>query len=236
MTLIRLTEGLTAELDSEQIDYSSIACEVQKHWESLLAKNPSLWNDPLLMCQEEDINLQDTHLDARIGDYSLFCYLVHNSQAFSDLPFRSLAAVAFLYTSDGYCILGRMSQRTSSPNQLLAIGGAVDLSDVHSQRVDFDGCIQREITEELGISPDSITLLEQKYLYITPSEPRLNVIYSGNIKQDSVEIIRHFGDYAAKEQGELEDITLIRPSEHKKILCDKQVPKYVWAVFNDIQS
>ena len=123
-----------------------------------LKANPALWNGRVLILAEHRFEG-----DALIGrysecDYAALLWLLGSPRAHPHL--RNAFAMGALRAADGAFIMARMASWTANAGRVYFAAGTPDLSDVTADgRVDLEGSLLREFSEETGIPASDVELM-----------------------------------------------------------------------------
>ncbi len=123
-----------------------------------LKANPALWNGRVLILAEHRFEG-----DALIGrysecDYAALLWLLGSPRAHPHL--RNAFAMGALRAADGAFVMARMASWTANAGRVYFAAGTPDLSDVTADgRVDLEGSLLREFSEETGIPASDVELM-----------------------------------------------------------------------------
>lgn len=122
---------------------------------------------------------------------------------------RNAFALAALTSADNALLMGVMAGHTANAGKIYFPGGTPDLSDVVENRVDLEGSVRRELTEETGLTLDEVTIEEGFWLH--EDEKRLaflKVVRSPHAAEAlRADILARIG---RDEKPELADIHIVR--------------------------
>jgi 8-oxo-dGTP pyrophosphatase MutT (NUDIX family) len=129
--------------------------EIDRHWAESLARNPALFDGPVLLARRAQITRQD---DARVLRLEAFetrfsRFLGWRDFGWPDTSVFNCFAMPAVRSSDGAYLLGEMGPSHSAAGQRYFPAGTPDLADVvGGDRVDLQGSLSRELHEETGLS------------------------------------------------------------------------------------
>jgi 8-oxo-dGTP pyrophosphatase MutT (NUDIX family) len=125
--------------------------QIDAHFAQLRDRNPHLWNGRVLL-------LHDFALapDVFRGDYletDFASFLAWRDWDFPDRSIRNCFGMAVLRGADGAFLLGVMGDHTANAGKVYFVGGTPDPNDIDGRKVDLNGSVLRELSEETGLSP-----------------------------------------------------------------------------------
>ena len=129
---------------------------IAAHWARLIAAKPRLFNGRVLLLHRWTIEgdaFRGAYLDT---DYASFIAL--RDFGFPDKDKRNCFSMAALQAADGAFLLGEMAQHTANAGAIYFAAGTPDLDDVVEGRVDLSRSVLRELGEETGLDPASLSI------------------------------------------------------------------------------
>ncbi|MBS9475615.1 NUDIX hydrolase [Ancylobacter sp. VKM B-3255] len=124
---------------------------IDAHFAERVRRQPDIWNGPVLLLVDHDIDgpvLTGRYAQA---DYASLLWLLATEPAHPRA--RNAFAMGALRGADGGFVLARMAPWTANAGRIYFAAGTPDPSDVTPDgRVDLDGSLLRELTEETGIA------------------------------------------------------------------------------------
>ena len=136
---------------------------IKKYWNSLISKNPKLFNGEnhcVLSVVENDDNIQMTVVRT---NYSTYLYNDNVGMPDEKYNIIHIWSGILLETLDGYLVVGEMDETTSVPKCLQIPGGGTSDEDIKGDILDINLNLKRELKEELNLDLDKIDY-EIKYL------------------------------------------------------------------------
>jgi 8-oxo-dGTP pyrophosphatase MutT (NUDIX family) len=129
--------------------------QIDAYFARLRADNPDLWNGRVLV-------LHDFALapDVFRGDYletDFASFLAWRDWDFPDGSIRNCFGLAALRGADGAFLLGVMADHTANAGKVYFVGGTPDPDDIDAGKVDLNGSVLRELSEETGLSTLEVT-------------------------------------------------------------------------------
>lgn len=130
------------------------AAEIEHHWVERRAKNPALYDGPVLLaCRAEiveDGGARVLRLDGFETSFSRF--MAWRDFGWPDHAVFNCFAMPAVRSSDGAYLVGEMAAGHSCAGHLYFPGGTPDPSDVAADgTVDLSGSLIRELAEETGL-------------------------------------------------------------------------------------
>jgi 8-oxo-dGTP pyrophosphatase MutT (NUDIX family) len=132
--------------------------EIDAAWAEWQRQTPALFNGTVLLMVEGERDGEAFSGRYRATDYATFLHFMRRGEA--DGRTRNGFALAGLTSSDGALLMGVMGPHTANAGRIYFPGGTPDLSDVVDGRVDLEGSVRRELTEETGLRVDEVTFDE----------------------------------------------------------------------------
>lgn len=124
-----------------------------------------------------------------------------------------------------------MAPHTRNAGQLLFPSGSVEIADVVSERVDFEGALRREVLEETGIVPE--TLMAEDGWHAVRAGSRLPLIKIAHLHELAENVKRRIlANLSAQPRPEFSDIVIVRD---RSGIADRMPPwvrgflKHIWS-------
>ncbi len=202
--------------------------EVEKVWiEFSKDKSPSDFYDGDIYCV--------TDIDDKVPSINIlktkYSYLVY-AKVTNRLIVRSLFSAGYIRTIDNYvCII------LNNRDRLNTIGGMASNQDIKDGRFDYDGCLVREVREELGInlSNDYNFEIILKYLKY-PARGELNIpfypvwtLYEIKTNYKKEELIDAFDKNG--HDSEIKELRSYNKDNYKEIYSYKNKTEYLDELF-----
>jgi len=130
--------------------------EIEAHWHMLKAAKPALFNGQVLLMHRWSVE-GDVFRGAYLPtDYASF--MAFRDFGFPDPGKRNCFSMAALQSADGAFLLGEMGGHTANAGAIYFAAGTPDMKDVVGDRVDLAGSVTRELQEETGLDPTTMTI------------------------------------------------------------------------------
>lgn len=129
---------------------------IDAHFAARLRRQPGIWNGRVLVLVDHALD-QGT-LAGRYAetDYASLLWLLAVEPPLAGA--RNAFAMGALRGADGGFVLARMAPWTANARRVYFAAGTPDPEDVLADgRVDLDGSLMRELTEETGVSAQDVT-------------------------------------------------------------------------------
>jgi hypothetical protein len=130
--------------------------EIDAHFARLMRERPRAFNGRVLMLRE--FTLDDGLLRGAYFETDFASFIAWRDWGWPDASVRNCFGQAALRASDGAFVLGVMSSHTLNAGRIYFPSGTPDLKDVVGDRVDLDGSVLRELTEETGLTAADVCL------------------------------------------------------------------------------
>lgn len=129
---------------------------IADHWGQRSRANPHYWNGVVHVLTESAI---EGHVFRGTYARTDFAAFLHWREAGYPLDAgRDCFGSAVVRSAEGYVLLGVSGYHTVNAGQAFPPGGFVDQADIRPDgRVDVDGCIRRELLEEIGLTEQEVT-------------------------------------------------------------------------------
>jgi hypothetical protein len=151
---------ITDRLDLALSDWTwSIAQEnratIAKHFATLRAAKPSLWNGRVLLLHAYSISGRSFHGSLFETDFASL--LAWRDGVIPDPTVRNCFAMAAIRSADGAFLLGVMGDHTANAGKIYFPAGVTDLQAVRGTFVDLESGMWREVEEETGLARDDLS-------------------------------------------------------------------------------
>jgi 8-oxo-dGTP pyrophosphatase MutT (NUDIX family) len=130
--------------------------EIDAHFTGLSRDNPHAFNGRVLMLHTFDI--EDAVLHGGYFETDFASFIAWRDWGWPDMSVRNCFGQAALRAADGAFVLGVMGAHTMNAGRIYFPSGTPDLKDVVGDRVDLDGSVLRELTEETGLTAADVCL------------------------------------------------------------------------------
>jgi 8-oxo-dGTP pyrophosphatase MutT (NUDIX family) len=129
---------------------------VTAHWGALTAARSGLYNGRVLLALQHAFEGGVFRAVYSPVDYAAF--IAWRDFGFPDPSPANGFAMAALRAADGSYVAGVMGAHTANAGKIYFAAGTPDLSDVTADgRVDLEGSVARELTEETGLDPAEVS-------------------------------------------------------------------------------
>lgn len=187
------------------------SAEINQHWQSRLADNPSFFNGAVMMltdCRYDDGVLTGSFLRT---DFKSFIYW--RDSGCPSAGVRDSFGSGLVWSADGGLMLVRQSAGQVNTGLTYPPGGFIDARDVtHDGRIDIVGSVIRELGEETGLSPSD--LRQDTGFIVTVCGPQISVGVSFQSSLDAIQLRNRVMAYVAAETDpELEDVVVLKSPE-----------------------
>lgn len=137
------------------------AADIAAYWARAVARNPRLFDGRVLIASRAEVRdgvLRSDHTEIPFSALDYWRKL-----SFPDCGSFNLFGAGIIVTRDRAVVLGRMGPSTANAGHVYFPAGTPDRDDVRGDRLDIEGSILREITEETGISPREIRASDERW-------------------------------------------------------------------------
>jgi len=129
--------------------------QIDAYFARLRADNPDLWNGRVLVLHDFALAPDVFRGDFLETDFASF--LAWRDWDFPDRSIRNCFGMAALRGADGAFLLGVMANHTANAGKVYFVGGTPDPDDIDADKVDLNGSVLRELSEETGLSTLEVT-------------------------------------------------------------------------------
>jgi 8-oxo-dGTP pyrophosphatase MutT (NUDIX family) len=205
----------------------ALAGEMDRHWAERLARNPALYDGPVLLacCAEvvEEAGRRTLRLDAFETRFSRF--MAWRDFGWLDTSVFNCFAMPAVRSSDGRYLLGEMGSAHSVAGYRYFPGGTPDPSDVVAGgAVDLEGSLARELLEETGLAAaEGVAAPRWTVIF---DRQRIACVRRIDWPTPAAEIKERVRAHIAREtEPELSDAHLLAPGRHD----DPRLPSFMTA-------
>ncbi|MGI6247165.1 MAG: NUDIX hydrolase [Pseudochelatococcus sp.] len=129
---------------------------IAANWDRRIREKPALFNGIVLICVSRAV--EDGVLAVRLREADYASFLAMHDFGFPEPGVGNCFGVAALRSGDGAYLLGEMGAHTANGGKVYFPGGSLDRNDVRpDDSVDIAGSVERELLEETGLGPDTVT-------------------------------------------------------------------------------
>jgi 8-oxo-dGTP pyrophosphatase MutT (NUDIX family) len=194
--------------------------DIDAHFATLKRDKPDLWNGRVLLLHEfaiADAVLRGAYLET---DFASF--IAWRDWGWPDAAMRNCFGQAALQGADGAYLLGVMAGHTMNAGRIYFPSGTPDPTDVVGSAVDLAGSVQRELTEETGLTAADVAPAAGWHAVL--AGPRLAMLKVVRSPLPAAALrARILAHLAAEPQAELADIRIVRgPADF-----DPMMPEFI---------
>jgi 8-oxo-dGTP pyrophosphatase MutT (NUDIX family) len=180
---------------------------IDEHFEGV-RRQRSVWNGRVLLLHRfaiEGAILRGAYLETNFADF-----LAWRDVGFPDRSMRNCVSAAALRTADNAFILGRMGHHTANAGKVYFPAGTPDPGDVRPDgTVDLQGSMMRELTEEVGVRVDEVSISDHwQAVFDGPRIVLMRPLRSAETADRLAARIRRF--IADQAKAELDDIVVVK--------------------------
>lgn len=191
---------------------------IARHWEKMVALNPTLWNGRTLICTRAAVEQGTFRAELAEIDYASF--VAWRDWGRPDASVVNCFGVPAVFSSDGALLLGVMSASTLNAGKAYPPSGSLEPKDVRPDgRVDILGNMRTELLEETGLDLAEATAGPMAVIF---EGTRLAVVQRHDVPLSFAEIERRFARHA-DAHAELSAIEALRDVSQ----VDARMPGYV---------
>jgi 8-oxo-dGTP pyrophosphatase MutT (NUDIX family) len=194
--------------------------EIDAHFAGLARDNPHAFNGRVLLLHE--FALADGVLRGTYFETDFASFIAWRDWGWPDPSVRNCFGQAALRAADDAYLLGVMAAHTLNAGRIYFPSGTPDPSDVTGDRVDLDGSVLRELTEEAGLTGADVTLDPGWHAVL--AGPRLAMLKPVRSPLPAAELrARILAHLAAEAHPELADVRIVRGAAD----LDDMMPEFI---------
>jgi hypothetical protein len=194
--------------------------EIDTHFAELSRGNPHAFNGRVLMLHT--FAIEDAVLHGAYFETDFASFIAWRDWSWPDMSVRNCFGQAALRAADGAFVLGVMAAHTMNAGRIYFPSGTPDLKDVVGDRVDLDGSVLRELTEETGLTATDVSL--EPGWHAVLAGPRLAMLKPVRSPLSADELrARILAHTAGEAHPELADVRIVRgPAD-----LDHMMPEFI---------
>jgi hypothetical protein len=194
--------------------------EIDAHFARLVRERPRAFNGRVLMLREFAID--DGLLRGAYFETDFASFIAWRDWGWPDLSVRNCFGQAALRAADGAFVLGVMSSHTLNAGRIYFPSGTPDPEDIIGEKVDLDGSVLRELTEETGLTAADVSLDPGWHAVL--AGPRLAMLKPVRSPLKAEELrARILAHIATEAHPELADVLIVRgPAD-----LDEMMPEFI---------
>ena len=194
--------------------------EIDAHFAGLMRERPRAFNGRVLMLREFAID--DSLLRGAYFETDFASFIAWRDWGWPDASVRNCFGQAALRAADGAFVLGVMSSHTLNAGRIYFPSGTPDPNDVIGEKVDLDGSVLRELTEETGLTAADVVLDAGWHAVL--AGPRLAMLKPVRSPLPADELrARILGHMASEAHPELADMRIVRGPDD----LDDMMPAFI---------
>jgi 8-oxo-dGTP pyrophosphatase MutT (NUDIX family) len=194
--------------------------DIDAHFATLRRDKPDLWNGRVLLLHTfaiADAVLRGAYLET---DFASF--IAWRDWGWPDAAMRNCFGQAALQAADGAYLLGVMAGHTMNAGRIYFPSGTPDPTDIVGGAVDLAGSVQRELTEETGLTTADVAPAAGWHAVLAGSRLAMLKVVRSPLPADALRA-RILARLAAEPQAELADIRIVRgPAD-----LDPMMPEFI---------
>lgn len=224
--VIEVNSEVIFKFNGELIHYrDDYIKKVNAYWDGLKSKGKTFY-DGGMYSVTNCVN-QDHRIIVEFGK-TTYRYMIYTKEH----DFRNehhtctTASIALIETSDGYSVLGKMSEESAFSNQVKCLGGALYETDFDNGLVNMKRYFSRELEEELGITLSDWTngdFEEKKWLLVREKMAFIGVCNVIKLNLNKEELLERFKNHRDKDDEKEVDYLLFIKSYDELMMLDKDV-------------
>jgi 8-oxo-dGTP pyrophosphatase MutT (NUDIX family) len=194
--------------------------EIDTHFAELSRGNPHAFNGRVLMLHT--FAIEDAVLHGAYFETDFASFIAWRDWSWPDMSVRNCFGQAALRAADGAFVLGVMAAHTMNAGRIYFPSGTPDPKDVIGDRVDLDGSVLRELTEETGLTAADVSL--EPGWHAVLAGPRLAMLKPVRSPLPAETLrARILAHTAAEAHPELADVRIVRgPAD-----LDHMMPEFI---------
>jgi 8-oxo-dGTP pyrophosphatase MutT (NUDIX family) len=194
--------------------------EIDAHFTVLSRGNPHAFNGRVLMLH--DFAIDDGVLRGAYFETDFASFIAWRDFGWPDASVRNCFGQAALRAADGAFVLGVMGAHTMNAGRIYFPSGTPDPKDVVGERVDLDGSVLRELTEETGLTAADVSLGAGWHAVL--AGPRLAMLKPVHSPLTAAELrARILAHMASEAHPELADVRIVRAVSD----LDDMMPEFI---------
>jgi 8-oxo-dGTP pyrophosphatase MutT (NUDIX family) len=194
--------------------------DIDAHFAARLAKTPSLWNGRVLLASE--CTLAEATLRGSFFETDFASFVAWRDWGFPDRAITNCFAMGAIRASDGAYLLGVMGPATANPGLAYFPAGTPDPADIVDDRVDLDGSVMREVTEETGLTRRDVDA--QPGWSAVFAGPRIALMKELRARENAQTLRAKILHYLAQQaEPELVDVRIVRDRRD----IDESMPEFM---------
>lgn len=154
---LRIEPVATIDIHVEHYDWPfarECAADIDAHWRALRAARPNLFNGRVFLFR--NLRIEDARLTGACFEVEFKAFIAARDFGHPDKAVFNCFAQGALRLPDGAFLLGEMAPHTSNAGRIYFPAGTPDPGDIVDGRVDLEGSVMRELTEETGLAAADI--------------------------------------------------------------------------------
>jgi 8-oxo-dGTP pyrophosphatase MutT (NUDIX family) len=211
------------------------AAEIDVHWKRRSADNPNFFNGTLYVLADYSISPHGV-LDGRFLRTDFKSFLYWREAGFPHSGVRDAFGSGVIRSADGLVLLGRQREGHLNSGLCYLPGGFIDARDVRADgTIDIDGSVAREIAEETGLDPATLTRPGGYLVTITGSLLSIAVLWTSDLPASALadQARRHI---ASDPESELADVLFVAPGEEHAHLDIPHFARALLTALVDLKS
>jgi len=194
--------------------------DIDAHFARARRDKPGLWNGRVLLLHE--FSLHDGILRGAFLETDFASFMAWRDWEAPDRGVRNAFAAGALRARDGAFLLAVMGSHTANAGKIYFPCGTPDPGDIVGDRIDLDGSVQREVSEETGLGSGDYTPETGWHAFVTGAQIALiKMLHCATDAEPLRARIRR--TIASQSDAELADVRIVRqPGDF-----DRNMPPFV---------
>lgn len=194
MNPVHPLDGISLRLTGGEWDFAvRERVAIDRHWDSLVAEHPYLWNGRILICTA--VSVEGGHLSAQLVHTDFASFVAWRDWGWPDRSAFNCYGVPAVVTSDGAMIMGVMGPKTLNRGMVYPPSGSLEPRDIRGDgTVDIENSMRVEFREEMGL--DLAGAIPGQLIAVF-DEQRLAIIRRFDLPMPFAAVERHFADHVA---------------------------------------
>ena len=194
--------------------------DIDAHFAGLRRDKPDLWNGRVLLLHT--FAIQDAVLRGAYLETDFASFIAWRDWGWPDPAMRNCFGQAALQAADGAFLLGVMAGHTMNAGRIYFPSGTPDPSDIVGGAVDLGGSVQRELTEETGLTAADVAAAAGWHAVLAGARLAMLKVVRSPLPAATLRA-RILAHLAAEPQAELADIRIVRgPAD-----LDPMMPEFI---------